>query len=140
VKESDMRAEQTFEAVHATIRVRHVAPLVAVVTFEGHDVGEVGDGPLRALDAIVADTAGPLEIFIDARAGKTASLDVSGAWARWLASRRARLGQVFMLVGSPFIQLSAGFVRRFAEIGDLFQVTTDPRAFDEALSDTLRAR
>jgi hypothetical protein len=38
-----------------------------------------------------------------------------------------------MLTGSRFVQLSAELVRRFAELGDLMRLYTDPAAFDEAL-------
>ena len=38
-----------------------------------------------------------------------------------------------MLTGSKFVQLTADFVRRFAELGDAMRVYTDGAAFDEAL-------
>jgi phage regulator Rha-like protein len=38
-----------------------------------------------------------------------------------------------MLTGSRFVQLTADFVRRFAELGDAMHVYTDGAAFDEAL-------
>ena len=56
--------------------------------------------------------ATPVELFIDARHARAATIDVSGAWARWLGARRAQLRHVSMLTGSRFIQLSAQMVRR----------------------------
>jgi hypothetical protein len=38
-----------------------------------------------------------------------------------------------MLTGTSFVQLTADFVRRFAELGDAMRIYTDGAAFDEAL-------
>jgi hypothetical protein len=35
--------------------------------------------------------------------------------------------------GSPFVQLTAKFVQRFAGLGEAMRIYTDPRAFDAAL-------
>jgi hypothetical protein len=43
-----------------------------------------------------------------------------------------------MLTGSRFVQLTADFVRRFAELGDAMLIYTDGVAFDEALASATR--
>jgi hypothetical protein len=42
-----------------------------------------------------------------------------------------------MLTGSPFIQLTAGFVRRFADLGEVMRIYTDPAAFEGALASSV---
>jgi len=44
-----------------------------------------------------------------------------------------------MLTGSPFIQLTATFVRRFAELRDIMRLYTDALAFDSALTTSTEA-
>lgn len=51
----------------------------------------------------------------------------------WLRAHRDRLHQIHMLTGSRFVQLTADFVRRFAELGDAMLIYTDGAAFDDAL-------
>jgi hypothetical protein len=69
-----------------------------------------------------------------ARHGKGASVDVSGEWAIWLRANKSRFVHVSMLTGSRFIQLSADLVRRFAELGEIMRIYTDPAAFEAALA------
>jgi hypothetical protein len=128
-----MGDDQVFQGQHCTLKIRRPGVRVVVVAFSGHDVGEFGEGPFQAL---ARDTRGDgtLELFIDAREGVAASLDVSSEWAFWLARHRDSFRHVSMLTGSRFIQLSAGFVRKFADLGDLMRLYTDPAAFEGALS------
>lgn len=49
----------------------------------------------------------------------------------------SRFRHISMLTGSRFIKLTADFVRRFAELGDLMRIYTDPSAFDGALSNAI---
>ena len=72
--------------------------------------------------------AGPIQLFIDARAVKGATIDVSNEWALWLRANRPRLARVSMLTGSPFVQLTAKFVARFADISDMMRIYSDRRA------------
>ena len=97
----------------------------------GRDAGEHGNAPLRALEEELA--RGPFSLFVDARATLGASIDVSNVWAQWLRNHRDHLDQIHMLTGSRFVQLTADFVRRFAELGDAMRIYTDGAAFDEAL-------
>ena len=123
--------ETKFEAIHCTIVIRRSAPDVVVVTISGRDVGELGNAPFQALQKDI--TKAPIDLFIDARATTGASTDVSHEWAQWLQRHRARLRTIHMLTGSRFIQLTADFVRRFAQLGDVMRIYTAPDAFEEAL-------
>jgi hypothetical protein len=122
---------RTFEGMHSTIVIARPAAHVVLMTITGRDAGEHGDGPQRALDEELR--SGPFALWIDARRTLGASVDVSNVWAQWLRANRDRLHQINMLTGSKFVQLTADFVRRFAELGDAMNVYTDGAAFDEAL-------
>jgi hypothetical protein len=129
------RSEVKFSAEHCTITIRRPAPGVVVLVLTGKDVGELGDQPFQEL---ASDLGGPpVELFVDARSVVAASLDVSSDWARWLATHKRQLRHVSMLTGSPFIQLTAGFVRRFADLGEVMRIYTDPAAFDGALASSV---
>jgi hypothetical protein len=106
-------------------------PHVVVMTITGRDAGEHGNAPQRALDELLQD--GPYALYIDARDTRGASVDVSNTWAQWLRAHRDQLHSIHMLTGSKFVQLTADFVRRFAELGDAMRIYTDGAAFDEAL-------
>jgi hypothetical protein len=122
---------RTFEGLHSTLVITRPARHVVVITITGRDVGEHGDAPLRALDEELR--RGAFSLFVDARATQGATIDVSNVWAQWLRAHRDHLHQIHMLTGSRFVQLTADFVRRFAELGDAMRVYTDGAAFDEAL-------
>jgi hypothetical protein len=121
-----------FEGLHSSLTIARPVGHVVVVTISGRDAGEHGDGPLRALDDELA--RGSFSLFVDARRTQGASIDVSNIWAQWLRARRDRLERIHMLTGSRFVQLTADFVRRFAELGDAMLIYTDGVAFDEALA------
>jgi hypothetical protein len=57
-----------------------------------------------------------------------------------LRENRPRFHYVNMLTRSRFVQLTAAFVRRVAELGDYMRVFTDPAAFDTALNISVRGR
>jgi hypothetical protein len=116
---------------NVSFSIRRVVPSVVVVTIAGRDVGEHGDGPLRALDTQLAE--GPLELFIDARQTTGASIDVSNVWASWLRRHRDDLHRIHMLTASRYVQITADFVRRFADLGDAMLLYTDAASFDEQL-------
>ena len=122
---------RTFEGLHSTMVIARPAPHVVLMTIAGRDAGEHGDGPQRALDEELR--TGPYALFIDARRTLGASVDVSNVWAQWLRTNRDRLHAIHMLTGSKFVQLTADFVRRFAELGDAMHVYTDGASFDEAV-------
>ena len=116
---------------NVSFSIRRVAPSVVVVTIAGRDVGEHGESPLRALDAQLAE--GALELFIDARQTTGASIDVSNVWASWLRRHRDELHRIHMLTASRYVQITADFVRRFADLGDAMLLYTDAASFDEQL-------
>lgn len=126
-----MGTPRVFEGLHSTISIHRPVPHVVVLSISGRDGGEHGTGPQRALEDELR--AGPFSLFIDARKTLGASVDVSNIWAQWLRAHRDQLERIHMLTGSKFIQLTADFVRRFAELGDAMLVYTDGAAFDEAL-------
>lgn len=125
-----------FEGLHSSLLITRPVGHVVLVTISGRDAGEHGDGPLRALDDELA--RGSFALFVDARRTQGASVDVSNIWAQWLRARRDRLERIHMLTGSRFVQLTADFVRRFAELGDAMLIYTDGAAFDEALATATR--
>jgi hypothetical protein len=120
-----------FEGAHASFVISRPTRDVVLVTISGRDAGEHGDAPLKALTEQLE--IGPFALFVDARRTSGASIDVSNVWAQWLRAHRDRLYRIHMLTGSRFVQLTADFVRRFAELGDAMLVYTDGAAFDEVL-------
>jgi hypothetical protein len=128
--------DDRFEGMHCTILVQRRAPGVLVLVIKGIDVGELGDAPFRALEGdMVGDQR--FEFFVDARDTRGASVSVSSEWAVWLRRHKHRFRHISMLVGSPFIKLTADFVRRFADLDDLMRIYTDRAAFDGALSNAI---
>jgi hypothetical protein len=92
---------------------------------------------MKALTDTVAASK-PIDLFIDAREVRGASIEVSGEWAGWLNSHKAGLRTVTMLTGSRFIQITAEFVRRFANLEGIMRICTEPVIFDFALAETLK--
>jgi len=107
-----------------------------VLRISGTDVGEFGDAPMKSLDEWMADS-GPIELFIDARDVRGASIEVSGDWAAWLNAHKNVLKSVTMLTGSRFIQVTAEFVRRFASLEGVMRICAEPDVFDQALAEAL---
>lgn len=128
-----MVSEARFSGAYCTIAVSRPRPGVVLVVFEGRDIGDLGDAPLREIekDLVIHDR---IALFIDARRAKAASVDVSGQWAQWLRSKKQHFEVVNMLTGSRFIQLTADVVHKFAELGELMRLYTDAAAFDEELA------
>jgi hypothetical protein len=128
--------EVRFEGMNCSLVIRRPAPSVVLVVIEGTDTGELGEAPFREL---AADVAGPgrIELFVDARATRAASMHVSKDWALWLAGNRDRMQHISMLTASRFVQLTADFVRSFAELGPLMRIYSDPAAFEGALSNAV---
>jgi hypothetical protein len=132
----DNARDIVFRNEHGSLTVRRPAPRVVLLVLVGNDAGQFGDAPFKELANDVQGDA-RLELFIDARSGVAASLDVSSEWAIWLGTHKHRFRHVSMLTGSRFIQLSAGFVRKFADMGELMRLYTDPAAFEGALSNAV---
>ena len=122
-----------YEGVHCSLRIRRPAPGVAVVVLSGSDIGEFGSLPMRELQKDLA-CFNTLELFIDARAVRGASIEVSAEWALWMRAHRASFKRINMLTGSRYIQITAAFVRRFSGLADLMNVFTEHGAFEESLA------
>jgi hypothetical protein len=121
-----------YEGVTAGLAIERPGPGVVVLRLTGWDTGEFGDAPMKEVARDFG--ARPLRLFIDARAVKGATIDVSNEWALWLRANRARFAEISMLTGSPFIQLTAKFVQRFSDLGDIMRIYADAAAFDAALA------
>ena len=126
--------DDRFEGMHCTLLIQRRAPGVIVLVIKGIDIGELGDAPFRALEADLAPGDQRIELFVDARDTRGASVSVSSEWALWLGRHKQCFRHISMLTGSPFIKLTADFVRRFAGLGELMRIYTDRAAFDGALS------
>lgn len=137
--DTDAAPAQRFEGVHCTLLIEQPLARLFVLRIAGSDVGEFGGAPMAALEALLpAD--GTVEIYIDARRARGATIDVSSDWGRWLGRHKARLQRVTMLTGSRFVEVTAEFVRRFAELDGVMRLCTDPDVFDRALADAAHWR
>jgi hypothetical protein len=128
-----------YDGIHCHLGIEQVAPDVIVLRISRSDVGEFGDAPMQALKEWLVGGE-PVDFFIDAREVKGASIDVSGEWATWLSRHKAQLRAVTMLTGSRFINLTAGFVRRFAALEGTMRICTEAEVFDGALREALGRR
>ncbi len=119
--------------VHCSLAIRRPAFGIAVVVLSGSDIGEFGDLPMRELqkDLLLFNR---IELFIDARAVRGASIEVSAEWALWMRAHRSAFKRIHMLTGSRYIEITAAFVRRFAGLADLMNVFTESAAFEETLA------
>ena len=108
------------------------APGVMVVTIQGFDKGELGDGPLREI-ATGFGLGGPLELFIDASQASGAVPEVSDAWTRFFAERRRDLKSVHVLVGSKVVQLTVAIAQHLSNTGSLVQLYSDAAIFADRL-------
>lgn len=131
-----MSDEILFEGRHCTIAVGRPAPAVLVVRFEGRDAGELGHAPFREMERDLARFP-EVELFIDAKRGKSASVDVSSEWAFWLRRHRQELGLVHMLTATRFVELSADLVRKYAGLDGRMRIYTDAQAFEAALAEAV---
>jgi hypothetical protein len=125
-----------FAGIHCNLFIEFFPPAVIVLRISGTDVGEFGEEPMRALDQWLA-APGAFDFFIDAREVRGASIDVSSEWTSWLAAHKELFRAVTLLPGSPFVRITAEFVRRFAGLERIMNVSTDPAVFDAALSKAL---
>lgn len=125
------------EGIHCQMVILRPVSGLIYVAIVGNDIGEFGEVPFREI-ARELDAVRPAELFIDGRETRTASIDVSNEWAMFLRKHRDCFRRVTMLTGSRFVQISADFVRRFADLDALMVLTEEPAAFDAELVATLR--
>src|SRR6185295_19040253 len=122
---------------HCTLKLRRPAPGLVVLILSGTDIGELGRAPF---DALAHDlVAGPIEVFIDARHARTASVAVSSEWAMFFRANRDRIARVHMLASTRFLQVSAGMVRDYARLEERMDVVTDAADFERRLGARLLA-
>ncbi len=126
-----------FEGAHCAIALEQLSESLIVMQLSGTDTGELRDAPIKTLDEWLAG-ANAVELYIDARSVRGASIDVSSEWATWFTANRARFKSITMLTGSKFIQITAEFVRRFAGLNGIMWICTDPEVFDLALEQAQR--
>jgi hypothetical protein len=137
--ETQKTHEVRYDGVHCQLAIEQFSRGLVVVRISGSDVGEFGDAPLLELNECLAGS-GTFELFIDARDVRGASVDVSSEWAGWLRAHKAQLREITMLTGSRFVQMTADFVRRFADLEGIMRVYTEPAVFDAALAESLERR
>jgi hypothetical protein len=136
---SHRSTEISWEASHSSFKLRRPARGIVTLVISGTDVGEHGDEPFLELENDVR--AEPFDLFVDARASRGVAIHVSSEWSLWLAKHKASLRSIHMLTASRFVQLTANFVRNFAELRDIMHVYTIPFAFERALESAVeRAR
>lgn len=128
--------ERRYEGIHCNLALEQFPSGVVVLRISGSDVGEFGEAPMLALNDWLAE-ADPVAFFIDARDVRGASIEVSGEWAQWLGKHKTKLRTVTMLTGSRFIQVTAEFVRRFADLEGIMRICTEADVFDTALAEAL---
>lgn len=133
---ADRPAEIRYEGLHCAVAIERPAPGVLVLRLSGWDAGEFGGWPMRELAKHLEAGAQPVELFIDARESRGATLDVSSDWSRWLGAHRGRFKRINMLAGSRFIEITADFVRRFAKL-ETMRIYTDARDFDATLAQAI---
>jgi hypothetical protein len=133
---TEQQGEAHYDGVHCTLTIQKHAPGIIVLRIAGTDVGEFGDAPMQELDQYLGQV-NPILLFIDAREVRGASIAVSGEWAKWLRSQKEHLRAINMLTGSRFIEVTADFVRRFADLQTVMRIYTEPEAFDAALAEAL---
>ena len=134
--ETEKPSETHFDGIHCHLTLQQYGCGVVVLKISGTDVGEFGNAPMLAMDDYL-HTVPSIELFIDARDVRGASIEVSGEWAAWLSANREKLRDVSMLTGSRFIKLTADFVRRFADLQGVMKIYTEDAAFDSALEVSL---
>jgi len=128
--------EVSYEGRHCKLSIQQSGRGVVVIRVTGTDVGEFGNSPMQDLKTWLQD-AGAVNLFIDARNARGPSIDVSCEWAKWLKANRVQLSDISMLTGSRFVQVTADFVRRFADLEGVMKIYTDAAAFDAALESAL---
>ena len=125
-----------WEGIHFSLAIERPAAGIVLLRFSGWDAGEFGDAPMLELAKDLINDA-RIELFIDVWDVKGASIEVSGDWSQWLGKHKLSFKHISMLTGSRYIQVTANFVRRFGELGELMRIYTEPAAFDSALNESI---
>jgi hypothetical protein len=112
---TQVTSEIHLDGIHCSLTLRRYPGGVLMLRISGTDIGEFGTRPMLALKDLLTDNE-PVHLFIDAREVRGASISVSGEWAQWLRAQKADLQNISMLTGSRYVEITANFVRRFAEL------------------------
>lgn len=128
--------EYELEGLHCSFAIRKHSNGVVILKIAGTDIGEFGDAPMVKMAECLQGTE-PVHLFIDARDVRGATMNVSGAWAEWLAARRMQFEQISMLTGTRYVEITADFVRRFAALESRMRIYTEPDIFDAVLGHAL---
>jgi hypothetical protein len=129
---ADVSGHVTFAGVHATLEFDRPYAGVVAMKFTGYDIGEFGTGPFEELERDLRNGV-PIEIFLDARDVRSASIEVSSDWAHWMMAHRSLIYRFNMLCRSSFVQMTAGFVQRFTQFAEQMRIYHDAEAFELAL-------
>lgn len=127
-----------YQGVHCTLAINRPARAIVTVILAGSDIDEFADYPMQEL-AKDLQRFESIELFIDARAVRGASIEVSSRWALWMRTHNTRLKQINMLTGSRYIDVTAKFVRRFVGLADRMRIYTDAVAFEQSLAASIRS-
>ena len=100
----------------------------------GFDRGEVGDAPLRAIEAEVRWFRTPIEWFIDASQADNATSPVFTRWTEWLGRNANMLKRLHVLTGGEPMKLTVSIARHLAGAAGILSLYEDPAAFRAALS------
>ena len=133
---AETQRQVTYKGRNCDLTIQQFRKGIVLIQITGVDVGEFGDSPMRDLRTSL-ENAGEIDLFIDARNVRGASIDVSCEWAKWLMAHKVHLREIHMLTGSRFIEVTAGFVRRFADLEGVMKIYTEAPAFDSALGAAL---
>ena len=118
--------------IHCTLEIDRPRRNVILLKFSGRDIGEFGDAPFWELERDF-DRGLPVEIFLHAWEVRSASIEVSSAWAHWMMEHRALIYRFSILCRSSFVQMTAEFVQRFTAFADQMRIYYEKGPFELAL-------
>jgi len=113
---------------------QRLRPGVMLTTATGFDRGEVGDAPLRVVEAEVRWFRTPLEWFIDARQADNANSMVFTRWTEWLGRNAGLLKRLHVLTGGEPMRLTVSIARHLAGAAGILSIYEDPAAFRAAVN------
>ncbi|MDB4966733.1 MAG: hypothetical protein JWN44_2422 [Myxococcales bacterium] len=113
--------------------VTRLKPGLLLVVIAGDDRGALGPAPFVEIEREMARSQ-PLELFMDLRDAAGAAPEVREAWTAWFQRQQVRLERVSILASSRFINLAVEIAKLFSRTGNLIQIYSDQRLFEQALT------
>jgi len=109
------------------------APSVLKIRIAGRDAGQFGPA---VFDEVRLHFSGPasLELFVDATEADGPIPDVSESWTRFFNREAPNLKRVSILAVSKFVHLTVSIAKLFSRTGELIQVCSNPKLFQDALA------